>query len=320
MDHIPDIFGQLPRAASTLAPGVDRLFLAAFWLGLLVFVFVTGAMLSLLVKSRGKVAVAPAAPEGKHLARELAWTFAPALVLLALLHFGFKEYVFGAVAPAVGPGQALEFRVRARQWAWQFEYPAGTREDGLLVVPVNQPIKLVFSSDDSLHSFFVPAFRLKRDVVPGMFSTAWFEATSVGDYRVLSPEYAGAAHPEMAAKIRVVTPERYQEFLIQMDRPPPGKTKAQWGADLFAANGCTSCHRVEAGDTTGIGPNLFGVIGTQQPLEGGATALADLAYVTESVTRPQAKIVRGFTSVPMTTFTLAPSRIEAIYAYLETLH
>lgn len=316
MDHIPDIFGQLPRAASTLASRVDGLFLVTFWIALLVFVFITGAMLSLLFTSRRSGAATPVAPDGPHLARELACAFVPALVLLGLFHFGFKDYVFGAVAP----GNAIEFRVRAKQWSWEFEYPAGTRATDVLVVPVHQPVKLVFSSEDVVHSFYVPAFRVKRDVVPGMYSTAWFEATALGDYRVLSVEYGGAAHPEMAAKIRVVTQARYREFLLSQDRPPAGKTKAQWGADLFASNGCTACHRVVAGDTTGIGPNLFGVVGTEQPLEGGSTVLADLAYVRESVTRPQAKIVRGFTSVPMTTFTLPPSRIEAIYAYLETLH
>lgn len=315
MDHIPDIFGQLPKAASTLAPSVDWLFQFIFWISVVMFVLIVGTMLLFVAKYRRKPGAKPTAPTGGHLALELTWTFAPLVLLFALFHMGFKSYVFGAVAP----GNAIEFRVRAKKWNWEFEYPSGTREGGLLVVPVHQPIKLTMSSDDVLHAFFVPEFRVKRDVVPGMYSTVWFEATEVGEYQVYCAEYCGTQHSAMYAKVRVVTEPEYREYLRTMDAPPAGKSKAEWGADLFVSSGCPACHHLQPGDAPGIGPNLRGIIGTQQPLEGGGTVLADLAYVRESILRPQAKLVRGYATVPMSPFVLPDSRIEAIYAYLETL-
>jgi len=316
MDHIPDIFGQLPKAASTLAPSVDWLFQFIFWISVVMFVLIVGTMLFFVAKYRAKPGQKPTAPGGSHLTLELFWTFAPLLLLVMLFHWGFKSYVFAAVAPA----GALEFRVRAKKWNWEFEYPSGTREGSLLVVPVHQPIKLIMSSDDVLHSFYVPEFRVKRDIVPGMYSTLWFEATEVGEYQVYCTEYCGTSHSGMLAKVRVVTPEQYRIFLRDQDRPPPGKTQAEWGEQLFASNSCTTCHHLQAGQAPGVGPNLRGIIGTQQPLEGGGAVLADLAYVRESILRPQAKIVRGYGNAQMSAYVLADSRIEAIYAYLETLH
>ncbi len=315
MDHIPDIFGQLPKQASTLAASVDWLYQFIFWACVIMFVVIIGAMLFFVAKYRAKPGEKPLAPGPKHTTLELAWTFAPLILLAALFHWGFEGYVFSAVAPAT----SIEFRVRAKKWNWEFEYPSGSREGGVLVVPVHQPVKLIMSSEDVLHSFFVPAFRVKRDVVPGMYSTVWFEATELGEYDVFCAEYCGTSHSSMFAKVRVVTAAQYREFVLNMDRPPAGKTKAQWGAELFTANSCSACHHVVAGEAGGVGPNLFGVIGSEQPLEGGGTVHADLAYVRESVLRPQAKIVRGFTTAQMSTFTLSDSRIEAIYAYLETL-
>ncbi len=316
MDHIPDIFGQLPKAASTLAPQVDWLFQFIFWISVVMFALIVGTMLLFVFKYRAKPGEKPRAPGGKHLALELFWTFSPLLLLAALFHWGFKSYVFAAVAPA----NSLEVRVRAKKWNWEFEYPSGTREGGLLVVPVNQPVKLIMSSEDVLHSFYVPEFRVKRDVVPGMYSTLWFEATDVGEYQVFCTEYCGTSHSGMLAKVRVVTEDEYRTFLRDQDRPPPGKSKAQWGEALFASNGCTACHQLQVGGAPGVGPNLRGIIGTQQPLEGGGSVLADLAYVRESILRPQAKIVRGYANVQMSAFVLPDARIEAIYAYLETLH
>ena len=316
MDHIPDIFGQLPHPASTLAPSVDWLFQFIFWISVVMFALIVGTMLFFVFKYRAKPGEKPRAPGGKHLALELFWTFAPLILLFALFHWGFKSYVFAAVAPA----NSLEFRVRAKKWNWEFEYPSGTREGGLLVVPVHQPVKLIMSSEDVLHAFYVPSFRVKRDVVPGMYSTLWFEATEVGEYQVFCAEYCGTTHSGMLAKVRVVTEEDYRIFLRDMERPPPGKTAAEWGEALFSSSGCTACHKVNAGETGGVGPNLHGVTGTQQPLVGGGSVLADLAYVRESILRPEAKKVLGYENVQMSAFVLPDARIEAIYAYLETLH
>jgi cytochrome c oxidase subunit 2 len=310
-----DYFGQLPRPASTLAPHVDWLYQFIFWFSVVAFVAIIGTMLYFAARYRGRGAKRSMAPTGNHLGLELGLTFAPLLLLVPLFHWGFEGYVDGVVAPP----NAMEIRVRARKWLWEFELPNGSVEVGNLIVPANRPIKLVMSSDDVVHSFYVPEFRVKRDVVPGMYTTLWFEATEPGEYQVFCTEYCGTSHSGMLAKVRVVPAEDYERILEESDRPPQGQTVAQWGEALFRQNNCNTCHSVVAGGPQVPGPNLHGIAGHTQPLQDGTEVTVDLEYVRESILRPQAKIVRGYSAVQMPAFRLTDKRIEAIYSYLETL-
>lgn len=324
---------QMPPAQGTMAAQVDWLYYFIFWLSLVMFAGIVGPMLYFVWKYRAK----PGEPAkvglrvGHHDKLEIFWTFAPLVLLVYLFHAGFKQYV----AEAVPPPNAMEFRVKASQWGWDFVYPGGTVVTGDLLVPEDTPVRLVMSSEDVLHAFFIPGFRLKKDVVPGMFSTLWFQPTPLEesehladangqpseqagrDVQVFCAEYCGQGHSVMLAKIHVVPRRDYQRMLDDLDRPPPGQTAAQWGASLFLASGCTACHSVEAGVHSNC-PNLRGVVGHPVDLEGGGSvAEADLDYVRESILQPQAKIVRGYANVQMRTFQLSDARIQAIYAYLQ---
>ena len=318
MNGSPEGTFQLPPALSTLAPQVDWLYYLIFWASLFAFIAIVGSMLFFVWKYRASTG-AKSEPSGDHHTLELVWTFAPLIFLVFLFHNGFLGYVRGAIAPQ----NAIEIRVRAHKWAWEFEYPTGSRAAGELTVPVGVPVKLVMSSDDVLHAFFVPAFRVKRDAVPGMYSTLWFEADEKAkaapyDTQVFCAEYCGTGHSNMLAKIHVVTREGYEQFLRDIDKPPPGKTNAQWGEQLFAQNGCPTCHGVAAGAVSPA-PNLYGKFGTVENFEGGTSGTIDANYVRESVLHPQAKIVRTYTNLQMPAFVFNDARLDALVAYIQSL-
>ena len=157
---------QLPPALSEYAPRVDELYYFIFWVSVVAFIAICIALVMFVAKFREKPGV-KSQQSGDHHALELFWTFTPLILLVILFHWGFKHYV----AAAVAPDNAIEIRVRGRQWAWEYEYPNGMITPGELTVPMGRPVKLVMSSDDVLHSYFIPSFRIKKDVVPGMYST-----------------------------------------------------------------------------------------------------------------------------------------------------
>lgn len=318
MEGSPQGTIQLPRALSTLAPQVDWLYYFIFWASVVAFIAIAGSLLYFVWRYRSRPGIV-AEPTQDHHTLELFWTFTPLLFLVFLFHEGWIGYVRGAVAPA----NAIEIRVRAKKWNWEFEYPTGSRSPSELTIPAGRPIKLVMSSDDVLHSFFAREFRVKRDVVPGMYTSLWFEAdpnamAAPYDTDIYCTEYCGTGHSVMLAKIHVVTPEQYETFLVNIDRPPPGKTPAQWGEDLFAQNGCPTCHSVD-GVTRSQGPNLRGKFGTVEQFEAGDSALIDESYIRNSILQPQAHIVRGYTAVQMPAFVMNDARLDAIVAYIKSL-
>ena len=327
-DWIESLLHQLPPARSTVAGEVDWLFYFIFWVCVVFFVGIVGTGLYWTIKYRARKGEKPriGLPEGNHTVLELILTFAPIPLLVYLFHAGFTTYVHEAVPPP----NAMEIRVKAYQWRWDFVYPSGSVETGSLIVPQGRPVRLVMSSNDVLHAFFIPSARVKKDVVPGMYSSLWFQATETGDMQVFCAEYCGTGHNAgidahgtrsgMQAVIHVVPQRDYQRALDDLDRPPPGQTPAPWGEALFAQNTCTTCHATSAGAQSNC-PNMVGVMHHPVDLEGGGhVADADFDYFKESVLHPQAKIVRGYTNVQMPPFVLSDARLQAIYAYLETLH
>ncbi|MDH5493024.1 MAG: cytochrome c oxidase subunit II, partial [Myxococcales bacterium] len=163
---------QLPPQLSTLAPEVDGMYYAIFWWSVILFVLIVGAMLFFVVKYRRRPGH-EARPTGHSTLIEVLWTFAPLLLLAYFFHRGFTGYMDGVVAPA----NAIDIRARAMQWNWEFTHQGEVRQMNELTIPVGQPVRMIMSSSDVLHAFFIPEFRVKKDVVPGMFTTLWFEAT-----------------------------------------------------------------------------------------------------------------------------------------------
>lgn len=314
---------QMPEQASTLAPMVDDLYYVIFWISVVSFVVILTLVVLFAWRFRRRKGVA-SKPPGHHTALELFWTFSPLIVLAYMFHQGFDAFMYMSVPPP----NAINIRVTAYKWRWVFEQPNGMQE-GELTVPVNRPVRLIMASapnpppDDTavIHSFFVPEFRIKRDLVPGMYTSVWFEATRTGDFQIYCTEFCGTGHSRMLSKVHVL-PQRDYDCYLQRgpQRPEQFSTDAEWGASLFVNNGCTACHNVDPSLGASVGPNLANVAGHPQPLEGGREVIADAEYLRESLREPQATIVRGYTGASMPSFASLPdSQIDALIAYLASL-
>ncbi len=315
---------QMPEQASTLAPMVDTLYYQIFWISVAFFVAVVGAMVLFAWRYRRRKGLV-SKPPGHHNALELFWTFSPLILLAYMFHQGFTGFRFMSVPPP----NSINIQVRASKWRWEFEQPNGMTE-GELTVPVHRPVRLIMGSvptpppDDTavLHSFFVPAFRIKRDVVPGMYTSLWFEATRTGEFQVFCTEYCGTGHSRMLSKVHVVPQDEYECYLAHgPQRPEEFSTDAEWGSSIFhTSGGCTACHNTDPAQGVLVGPNLANVAGHPQPLEGGEEAMADAEYLRQSLREPQAHIVRGFTGASMPSFGGLPqSQIDALVAYLASI-
>jgi cytochrome c oxidase subunit 2 len=275
---------------------------------------------------------------------------APIFVLMFLFHKGFEGYMDMTVAPA----NAIEVRVNAKQWGWEFVYPNGGSSDKLHV-PVHKPVKLVMASADVLHSFFIPAMRIKRDLVPGMYTSVWFEATHLGKDDVFCAEYCGGrskgpngeelayqpsedrdnpfppgqmtGHWSMHSMVYVESQEDYEKFLKSIgdkceqyraeNKPCPEEVLAAEGHKLSVSKGCVACHT-----TTGarlVGPSWKEIFGKDESTDKGPIMVDD-AYLRESILAPQAKVVTGFQPV-MPTFAgqISDPEINEIIAYIKSL-
>ncbi|MFT3921897.1 MAG: cytochrome c oxidase subunit II [Myxococcales bacterium] len=317
---------QLPRQMSTLAADIDNMYYFIFWVSVVFFVAIIGAAIWFLIKYR-RDKNPHSTPPGHHDVLELFWTFAPLILLIPMFHYGFKGYVQAMVAP----DKAIEIRARGKQWVWDFYYPGDTEPTpGELVVPVGLPVKMQMSSLDVLHSFYIPEFRVKRDVVPGMYSSVWFEATATtSTYNkaankvegepldLFCTEYCGTSHSQMLAKVHVVSPEDYQAFIAGKDVPPEGKPLAEVGAELYKKNACNTCHTVDGSKL--VGPSFKGLFGKTESFEDGSTNVVDENYIRQSILQPQAKITKGFGGATMPVFVMKDWKIDALIEYIKSL-
>jgi len=327
---------QLPPQLSTFAPDVDWMYLFLFWLSVASFVAIVGVMVYFVFRYRRRPGV-DAVPTGHgNTALEIAWTFLPLILLVFLFHEGFRVYVQESVAPQ----NTVDIHVRGMQWNWEFTHSNGVQEFNQAKIPVHTPVRMIMSSSDVLHSFYVPDFRIKRDVVPGMYSTLWFEATELSTpehpVRVFCAEYCGAArggtngaepntnHSTMMADLHIIPQADYASFLREAGGPPAECAGAAddvsvcWGQHIYEQNGCRACHGVD-GATQAPGPNWKGLFGHDVALEGGASVTADEAYIRRSILEPQAQIVRGFGNVNMPPYHLRDQEIDAVIAYMRSL-
>jgi cytochrome c oxidase subunit 2 len=241
---------------------------------------------------------------------ELLWTFVPLGIVMVMFVWGAKVF-FDLYRPPAG---AMEIFVVGKQWMWKVQHMDGKREINELHVPVGRPVKLIMGSEDVLHSYFIPAFRVKADVIPGRYNTMWFTATTPGQYHLFCAEYCGTKHSGMIGRIVAMEPPDFQAWL---SGGRPEDTPVAAGAKLFQDLVCNTCH---TGDTQGRGPTLTGVYGKPVQLLGGATVIADDAYLRESIVNPQAKIVAGFQPV-MPTFQglVTEEQLLQLIAYVRSL-
>ena len=313
---------QLPPAMSDTAPGVDSTYNFIFWFSVVFTVVITVLMLYFVAKYKRRKGV-KSEPTGHFNRLEIFWTVTPTLFIGVLFHVGFSSYIKNATA-AEG---ATEIRVRAHKWAWEFEYPSGDRVASELTLEKGRAYKMIISSDDVLHSFFIPEFRLKRDAVPGQYSFIQFTPTVTGNANVFCAEYCGTSHSGMLATVKILEPKEYKEFEKTLGKcvgTPEECSPQKWGEKLFVKNACPTCHGAAgSGDISGSkspGPKLAGIYNTMQPMSTGPAIMADENYIRESILRPNAKIVAGYTTVQMPAFVMKDDQLDAVIAYLKSLH
>lgn len=193
------------------------------------------------------------------------------------------------------PPDAMDVYVIAKQWMWQFAYPNGRRAIGVLTVPVDRPVRLTMTSRDVIHSFSVPAFRIKMDVVPGTYTTAWFEANQTGSFQILCAEYCGISHSNMWARVDVLSMENYERWLDDQEEKQPDERLDERGRQVAVRHGCFACHTVDG--RRHLAPSFGGLYGREVRFTDGSTRIADAAYLTESMMDPRAQIVAGFTPI-----------------------
>jgi cytochrome c oxidase subunit 2 len=199
----------------------------------------------------------------------------------------------------VAPGDAMEIQVTAKKWLWTFEYSNGTRTINEIHVPVGRPVKFVMSSEDVIHSFYVPSMRLKQDVLPNRYTELWFTPAATGMHTVLCAEYCGRSHSDMLAKIWVDDDAAYQKWLEEGDESTRTMPLADLGKLIYESRGCATCHSIDG--SKGQGPSLKGVFGHDILLADGKTAPGDANYIRESIMQPNAKVVAGYEPI-MPTF------------------
>ena len=215
------------------------------------------------------------------------------------------------------PADSFEIHVTGQKWYWDFTYKSGKVSTGEFVVPADTNIKLIMTSRDVLHSFFVPAFRIKQDVVPGRFTTVWFKSKIPGEYQVFCTEYCGDQHSKMLAKVKVLPKEQFEKWL--QDNPYKGLSMAQIGQKVYQGR-CIACHLTT--DKKNIGPGFAGLLGKQREFEAASSMVVDEEYIRESILNPNAKIVKGYPKGVMPTFAgqLKDNEISGIIEYIKTLN
>ena len=276
-----------PERASTMASRVDALYF--FLLGVSVFfsLLIAGLIVCYAVAYRRRSPDAVGTNIHGGFALEVTWSVIPFVITMVIFVWGASVF-FAMSRP---PDDTLNIYVVGKQWMWKFQHLDGQREINELHVPLGRSVKLIMTSEDVIHDVFVPAFRVKADVVPGRYTHLWFQPTRAGRYHLFCAEYCGTKHSGMVGEVVVMEPTEYQAWL---SGGSPQGSLASAGEKLFQDLACNTCHRP---DSQGRGPVLQGLFGKTQTLLGGETVVVDEAYVRESILNPSARITAGFQPV-----------------------
>lgn len=307
----------LYQGSSTISNEVDALFSFLIYSSIVFLCIVIFLMIFFSLKYKHREGTEKDTTSGvdHNLKLELVWSIIPTILVMVVFVWGFNVYLKMNIAPK----DALEIKVTGQKWFWTFDYPEGASLVNELVAPVGKPVKLLMSSKDVIHSFFVPDFRIKMDVLPNRYTITWFEATNTGSFNLFCTEFCGTGHSEMIGKVRIVTVAEYNEWLesntmlASANMPPE-----ELGEALFTKKACKTCHSVEGKTLTG--PHLNGIFGSEVDIVGGGKVVIDENYIRESLLNPQASIVAGYQPV-MPTFQgiLKDREIDALIAYIKSI-
>jgi cytochrome c oxidase subunit 2 len=296
-----------PEQASTIAEGIDNLyyFLTAIDLFFTAVIFLTIFYFMVRYRRRSQQDT-PEQIEGS-LPLEILWSVVP--LVLVVVTFVWSTSLF--IRNARPPEAATEIFVVGKQWMWQLQHPEGVREINELHVPVGRPIKLTMTSEDVIHDFFIPAFRVKKDVVPGKYTSLWFQATKTGQYHLFCAQYCGVSHALMRGEVIVMEPQDYERWLSGSKKT---NSMAASGAQLYDQYACITCHGA------GKGPAFNDLYMSKVRLQDGSTVTADETYLRESILFPSAKIVEGYPAImPTYKGQLTEEQILQLIAYIKSL-
>ena len=301
----------LPEQASTTAASVDHLYWYLSAVTVVMTTLIFAAVFIFAIKYRRRSEDEVPAPIHGSVRLEIAWSVIPFIIMLSFFWWGAEIYFANASAPP----NAMDVYAVGKQWMWKIQYPEGQREINELHVPVGRPVKVTLASEDVIHSFFVPAFRVKQDDVPGRYNSLWFTATKPGRYHLFCAEYCGTEHSGMVGWVTVMTEPDYENWLANGGAEG---TMVQQGERLFGQYGCSTCHQL---DQQGRCPNLRGVYGSRIQFADGTTTLADDAYIRESILNPNAKVVAGYKPDVMPSFQgqISEEGILQLIVYIKSL-
>jgi cytochrome c oxidase subunit II len=301
----------MPPSASTLSDKVDALYFYLVGVTIFFTLLIWGVLSFFVIKYRRRNPYEIPRPVAGSIKLETMWSVIPLIIAMTMFAWGAQVF-FQQWRP---PANAVEIYVVGKQWMWKIQHTTGQREINELHVPVGRKIKLIMTTEDVIHDFFIPAFRMKADVVPGRYTTLWFEATKPGTYHLFCAEYCGMNHSGMIGSVVAMEPT---EFDVWLSGNSSQQSPAVAGQQIYVTLGCASCHG-QTGEG-GRGPALAGVFGKQVFLNNGQSVTADEAYIRESIVNPQAKLVTGFGPI-MPTFQgqISEEQLLQILAFIKSL-
>jgi cytochrome c oxidase subunit II len=304
-------FPFIPESASTYSGDVDALYFYISGVTVFFTLLISFVIIFFVIKYRRRNPFEIPRPIEGSMKLETLWSVIPLLIAMSIFFWGAKIY-FNQYRP---PKNAIEVYVVGKQWMWKFQHATGQREINELHIPVGRKVKLIMATEDVIHDVFVPAFRIKVDVVPGRYTTEWFEATKPGRYHFFCAEYCGMNHSGMGGYVVVMEPTEFENWLSGNANQ---MSAAAAGQQMFESLGCASCHGANA--EGGRGPALLGVYGNNVVLNNGQSVKADEAYIRESILNPQAKIVNGFGPImPSFQGQLSEEQLLQLVAYVKSL-
>lgn len=301
----------MPPQGTVISTQVDNLYSFLLVISTVASMILIGGMIYFAIKYKRRTDTDKTPYISHNSFLEFLWSFIPLVLFLGF--FGWGWYLYHQMRAM--PDDALEVHVYGYKWAWDFEYKSGKTTSGEMVVPVNTPVKLIMTSRDVIHSFFLPSMRIKQDVVPGRYTALWFSSDKVGNYQVFCTEFCGDLHSRMLAKVRVVTMPEYEAWIQENDANLP---MAERGEKIWRGK-CVACHSIDG--AKGAGPTWKGLWGQKEhPVDGG-TVVVDENYIRQSILEPNLHISKGYPKGVMPTFqgALKEEEITALIEFIKTL-
>lgn len=301
----------MPPAATALATEVDNLYSFLLITSLIACVILIGGMIYFVLKYKRTSPTQKSAYISHNSLLEFLWSFIPLVIFLIVFAWGWKIYHDQRSAPT----NSLEISVRGYQWAWEFAFKNGKKTTAEILVPINEPVKLILTATDVIHSFYVPSMRIKQDAVPGRYTSLWFQADKEGDFYVFCTEYCGAAHSNMMARIKVVKREQFDAWL--QEDAEQGLSLLELGKKHYTDKGCVACHSLDGNIV--VGPSFKGLFGRKGEFDTNEKYEADENYIRTSILNPNANVVKGFQKGLMPAYQgqLTESEVNALIEFIK---